>query len=248
MGVRGEGESNPAISACNDFLRLGVGRSLRALLRVYLTARTSPNPSQPSQTPANPPISSVLGGISPLPPTKSIETLKDWAAKYNWNERASLFDLSWEEEKEAARKAVMDEGFGLDYERARGLKRLARLLESHIFEKSEIPSTSTLPEVESYQFHNLWCHDVKSIGVGEFAETVDTVKFNAALVSQWRGLLDEIAKETNGRRPSASVELFLKSVQKRLDYSRMSPAQIERVSRGEHPLVVLLEQYLLSDD
>jgi len=41
--------------------------------------------------------------------------------------------------------------------------------------------------------------DVKSIGAGDNAERVETEKFNAPLVHEFRGLLDDIAAEVGGR-------------------------------------------------
>ncbi|RYX84187.1 hypothetical protein EON83_10855 [bacterium] len=252
-----EGESNPAISACNDFLGMGIGRSLGGLLRIYIAPRPK-NPPKPTGTHRETDSSAFVGVVSRVPPTQSLDTLKEWSTKYGWGERAALFDLAWEEEKEARRRAVFEDGYGLDFERAQGLKDLAALLKAQIFETStpygqsddeddEDPFCS-IPGSRARQYHNVWVADVKSIGSGEFAERVDLEKFNGAILSEYRALLTEIAQETGGRRPSAQVEAFLKSVQKRLDYTRMSPAQIERVSRGEHPIVVLLEQFLLSDN
>lgn len=264
-----------AVQACNDFLRLGCGRSLPGLLRVYVTQTdenrrrrlNGENPLKPTsthqnqededeeETPLDPPApaptsTSVMGRvmIHITAPTLSLDTLKGWSSQYNWTERAALYDLAWEEEKEAARRAVMDEGFGLDYERTRGLKRLARLLEGMIFESSAPPSGLEVQDSEALKYHNIWVHDVKSIGAGEDAERVDLVKFNSALIKEWRGVLDEIASETGGRRPSAHLESFVKRVQKEIDYNKLSPAQLDRITRGEHPLVVLLDQYLVKDE
>jgi hypothetical protein len=45
----------------------------------------------------------------------------------------------------------------------------------------------------------LWTDDVKGVGSGTVAEVVDYEVFNAAEVIQYRGVLDDIAKETGGR-------------------------------------------------
>jgi hypothetical protein len=45
----------------------------------------------------------------------------------------------------------------------------------------------------------LWTDDVKGVGSGDVAEVIDYEVFNAAEVIQYRGVLDDIAKETGGR-------------------------------------------------
>lgn len=45
----------------------------------------------------------------------------------------------------------------------------------------------------------LWTDDVKGVGAGAVAEVVDFEQFNRAEVDAYRGVLDDIAKETGGR-------------------------------------------------
>lgn len=45
----------------------------------------------------------------------------------------------------------------------------------------------------------LWTEDVKGVGNGPIAEIVDYEVFNSAEVAAYRGVLDDIAKETGGR-------------------------------------------------
>lgn len=45
----------------------------------------------------------------------------------------------------------------------------------------------------------LWTDDVKGVGSGEVAQIVDFEQFNSSEVIQYRGVLDDIAKETGGR-------------------------------------------------
>lgn len=164
-GERHKGESGPAVVACNDFLRLGVGRKLPALAQRYTESDQN------------------------KPPTRSLATLKKWSATYDWAARAETFDAEQEKEKEAERRQVMRNGLALDYERVRKLIGVAEFLESQIALTGE--DGPGRPAV--------WVHDVKSIGGGEFAEKVDIYRFNAALFDQFRGTLDDLAKETGGR-------------------------------------------------
>jgi hypothetical protein len=73
--------------------------------------------------------------------------------------------------------------------------------------------------------------DVKSIGSGEFAERVDLVRFNAALLEQFRGTLDDIAQEV-GQRKQNSTSL-------NLDLQGLTDEQLERIANGEDPLKVI---------
>lgn len=63
----GPDESGKAFQACRDWLRLGPGRSLPALLQQYQNTKT-------------------------LPPTRSLDTLKCWSRRFHWQERARAYD------------------------------------------------------------------------------------------------------------------------------------------------------------
>lgn len=127
------------------------------------------------------------------PPTRSLQTLRTWSKKYVWQDRAAEFDAAEERIKDATRQRVLAEGLALDYERVTRLVRLAEDLEGQIYE-----------ELNGLRAR-LWLPDVKQIGSGEFAERVDIVRFNAALIEQFRGTLDDIAKETGGRVKKSEI-------------------------------------------
>lgn len=174
-GQRQKGESDASAIACNDWLRLGTGRTLAALLTKY----------------------TEMHGATP--PTTSMDTLKRWSANFDWSSRATQFDASWEARKTAEREAVMNYGLSLDYERTRKLLRLADFLEDQIYELSA-------PDADGNRtHHNVWVPDVKSIGSGLFAERVDIERFNAPIFDQYRGVLDDIAKETGGRIKKSDI-------------------------------------------
>lgn len=171
-GERQRGETDNAVIACNDWLRMGVGRSLTGLLEKYTET------------------------IADNPPTASMATLKSWSRKFTWAERATRYDAEYEQIKQQQRAAVMHHGAALDFERVAKLKRLAAFLESQIFDPGEDGS-----------YPNVWLADVKQIGGGEFAERVDLEKFNGALISEYRGVLDDIAKEVGGRIRKAEADV-----------------------------------------
>ena len=73
------------------------------------------------------------------------------------------------------------EGYALKEHRVYKLSVLAALLESDLFGGF------------------IWLDQVKGVGSGDIAELVEYEEFNAAEIIQYRGVLDDIAKETGGR-------------------------------------------------
>ncbi len=112
-GQRQKGETDKSVQSCNDWLRLGNGRSLPKLLEKYSIMQQA------------------------TVPTASYDTLMQWSSKFKWANRASQFDAEWEARKTAERQAELDYGLALDYERVQRLKRLAGFLEAQLFERGE---------------------------------------------------------------------------------------------------------------
>ena len=156
IGTAFEGESNAAIMACNDFLRLRL-RSVRALalhyakgayeLASHKTPHSTPDsssqkPPLPHKTPQNPATCSSEGeGASGprrnvAPPTTSYHTLREWSEKFDWQGRAILFDDSERAKRKARRSEVMNQGLALDYERIKALKELSEFLYDQIYEQT----------------------------------------------------------------------------------------------------------------
>ena len=100
-GEKHKGETSKAIQACNDYLRMGPGRSLRVLARKYHDSNQK------------------------LAPTQSLGTLTNWSTRYGWQERAEDHDTELEARKNAEAEAVMQEGLALPHERVRMLKEMA---------------------------------------------------------------------------------------------------------------------------
>jgi hypothetical protein len=73
------------------------------------------------------------------------------------------------------------EGYALKETRVYKLSVLAALLEKDLFGGF------------------VWTDQVKGVGSGEIAEIVDYEEFNSAEIVQYRGLLDDIAREVGGR-------------------------------------------------
>ncbi len=177
VGHRQSGESNKAIQALNDWLRLGVGRTLPALLAKY------------TETHQN------------TPPTKSLDTLKQWSSDYGWAIRATEYDAAWEDRKNAERQRVMNAGFALDYQRVKRLTKLATFLEQQIYERGA-------PDADGYEsYHNVWVPDVRLYRDGDKTKEIPIEKFNPALIEQFRKTLDDIAQETGGRIKKTETDL-----------------------------------------
>jgi len=109
-GERQNGESYRAIQACNDYLRMGPGRSLTALAESY------------AESPQN-------------APTANRWTLKRWCGSYAWVERAASYDARLEDAKNARAREIMESGLALAHERVVKLKNLAGFLEGQLYEQ-----------------------------------------------------------------------------------------------------------------
>jgi len=84
----------------------------------------------------------------------------------------------------------METGFAKGHERVKALKDLAVILEDELLQDDK-----------------RWCKDVKQVGSGQGAQIVDILRFNAAEVEQFRGLLDDIAKEKGERKAQTGLTL-----------------------------------------
>ena len=160
-------ESSKAIQACNDYLRMGAGRSLAKLHSYY--AENNHN----------------------TPPTSVLGTLKHWSSKYTWVSRAEQWDAQTEERKTVEYDLAMKNGLALDYERVNSLKRLALFLEGEIYEQGA-----------DGRYHNVWLPDVKAVDGIKY----DIERFNGSIFTQYRGTLDDLAKETGGRIAKQEID------------------------------------------
>lgn len=222
-GEKATGETRKATIACNDYLRMGAGRSLAKLHQKYMETTTT------------------------TPPTRNLRVIGGWSQKYGWQERAETYDAQVEAEKNAERKRIMSEGLSLDYERVRRLKELADKLHGEIEGAVSAAEADSDDEGEGDSEnegdgepgeaagHGIWLRDWKQIGGGEYASVVEIERFNNALLEQYRSTLDDIAKETGGRRQRTTVE--------NIDYGKLTEEQLARIADGEDPIQVILSDY-----
>lgn len=190
-GERAKGETARAVQACNDWLRLGPGRSLPRLAAEYAK-------------------------VPQHAPTRSLVTLKAWSKRHGWARRAEEYDAALEAEKTRHAEGIMRSGLGLPHERVLKLKLLAEYLESEIqherppAEEDDVPGAELGAAVRPAGGgeplrDRVWVRDVKQVGGGEDAQIVEIRRFNAALIEQYRGVLDDLARETGGRNPRLHV-------------------------------------------
>lgn len=107
-GDRQPRETDAAVCACNDYLRMGVGRSVRNLQQKYSESTAEP------------------------PPTKTLRVLFRWSSEFQWQERASAYDAAQDAAKTAEIARLRTEGLAADYERIRELDSLYRLLRTEL--------------------------------------------------------------------------------------------------------------------
>ena len=163
-GKRQRYESSRAVQGCNDYLRLGPGRTLRILLESYLTV---------SET---------------NPPTLAHGTVASWCKRYGWVARAEAYDVGRERLANERAAEIMHSGLALAHARVEKLQKLAQFLEDQMYKGEEEGILS-----------NIWLEDVKQIGSGATAEKIPIERFNAAIISEFRAALNDLAKETGGR-------------------------------------------------
>jgi hypothetical protein len=218
-GERGEHETDRAVQACNDYLRLGPGRSLPKLLKKL--GKTRKNSESP---------------------TDSYNTLERWSSDYGWPARASAYDADLEAVKNEKRRQVMEQGLALDHERVVKLKRLARFLEEQIFAEGKADKSDVMDGADGvdggHTYPNVWLADVKQIGSGESAERVDLVRFNASILAEYRAALADLAAETGGRRQRVDHAVA------NIDYGKLSDDQLQRIVAGEDPIQVIISGYI----
>lgn len=173
-GVRKNAESDVAVQACNDWLRMGSGRSISKLLQHYQEQ------------------SKFIRGFTP--PSLSADSLYTWSSEFGWAERKRIYDADTEMRKNRQLRQVMELDLSNPHGRIGELIQLAELLKGQIYEQDTDGT-----------FHNIWVPDVKSVGSGDKVEIIDIERFNAPLIDQFRGVLDDIAKETGGRVRHAKI-------------------------------------------
>lgn len=116
-GERQKSETDAAIQACNDWLRMGGGRNLRELIDQYQLKSTR------------------IKGFKP--PTLSYGTIKAWSTSFDWASRATIYDANFEALKNEERQKVFANELVSDFGRVRKLLELAEFLEAQLYEQDD---------------------------------------------------------------------------------------------------------------
>lgn len=164
-GEKGEKETKRAIVACNDYLRMGVGRSLRKLHEIYEKRKQEPDKEGTEK-----------------PPTTRFATIAGWSTTFGWVERAEVYDAQTEKEKTEEARQIMRTGLALEHERVAILKSFSQKI------------------IDFFDKNDLWRTVRVKVGSGQYAELVDVEIYNESMLNDLRALLDDIAKETGGRK------------------------------------------------
>jgi len=217
-GTRQAGESNDAVKACNGYLMLP-HRSLSKLWKNYQAGVTESDQKLP------------VSGT----PTQSLGVLKNWCAKYDWVDRADIFDDRTQRAKIEVHDLAMQTGLAAPFARVRFLKEAFSVLEEDF---SETDATG--------RRHNLWLAEPRAIPVDDGhgnvkMEVFDIYRYNAPLVSQLFQLLDDIAKETNGRRMADGSDELLEALILKVGTDRLPANTLARIAAGENAFAVLLD-------
>ena len=109
-------ETDRAVVACNDYLRMGAGRSLSDLIEDYESA--------------------MERGESV--PTSSRQTLYEWSSRFGWASRCREYDAEIEGIKNDTAQQILGSGLALSHERVLSLKALAVKLENELNDDSSL--------------------------------------------------------------------------------------------------------------
>jgi hypothetical protein len=131
---------------------------------------------------------------------KLLEWISEGLQSDEINERAAAFDPPFDVSRQqvdwyrdtrqkslaamqaATEHTALSTGLALKAVRVQRLQQLAALMEQDLFGGF------------------LWTDQVKALGSGEFMRVIDYEEFNTAEVQQYRGVLDDIAKELGDRK------------------------------------------------
>jgi hypothetical protein len=114
VGERQEGETAPAVVACNDYLRMGYRRSMNSLADRYKEQHEETGMKVPTLQPSQ---------------------LYKWSANFGWVARAEAYDMAKEIERTERSEEIMNSGFALEHERVFALNDLAKEILAEIGEK-----------------------------------------------------------------------------------------------------------------
>lgn len=92
------------------------------------------------------------------------------------------------------------------------------LIEGYALKETRVYKLSVLAALLERDLLNgfIWLDQVKGIGSGPIAEIVDYEEFNAGEIAQYRGILDDIAKEVGDRIKNVDMKSDGKELQREI--------------------------------
>jgi hypothetical protein len=223
-GERHPGETDKAVIACNLFL-LQPNRSVRGLARSLQDQQAS------------------------LVPTQSCDTLCGWAKKFNWFERARLYDAGRQQELQQQRadsNKELENSLANPAVRLQMIDKLGSVLNGTLLDpgpweekriQAKCPHCGVEAEfgtgVEAPTYPNLWIRETtRPRNAGEESRTL--YRPNSAGIAALRAVLDDAARESGGRVPPGDGILRL------IDISRFPLSYRVRMQK-EDPFAVIAD-------
>lgn len=159
---------------------MGAGRSLRKLHEHYK--------------------GQIRSGSGTNIPTQYLSTLSRWSSRNSWQTRAAEYDLAM---RKAGQSLIEEEAFTGAAKPANRIQRLKKIFEDL--------SRMIYEENEDFEINHpgrrpfLWLKEVKIVGSGVNAREIAVYRYNGSIISDFRGLLDDIAREVGGRRQAIDI-------------------------------------------
>lgn len=167
--VRKVGETPASKQAFIDFLAMGHNRSMPKLIKAYR------DPEKYNQN----------MGYDDSPPTRQLKQLKTWSVAHYWQKKLNQvqddqIEVILKEQRRSLAELAMS-GFANPVERIKALDELARNL------------------LEKLRDAELLTVVTKQVGSGKNTRSVEEAKIDTPAIREFRGLLEDLAKETGGR-------------------------------------------------
>lgn len=116
VGDRQPNEKDSHVVACNDYMRLGPGRSLVKLAKGYKREEEA----------------AAAQGQTYKAPTIWRKVAEDWSARYGWAARARAYDAIQESKRAERADEILNSGLTLLHERVHILTKHARAIDSEL--------------------------------------------------------------------------------------------------------------------